>query len=125
MVRDAESHADEDKQRRSLIEDRNKLDTLVYSTEQELGRAWREAAAAEKGQLDEALAAAKKALEGEDHGAIKSALENLTKTSHKLAEVMYQQTASSGGGQPQQPGGEAPSQDGVIDAEYVDVDKKD
>jgi molecular chaperone DnaK len=125
MVRDAESHADEDKQRRALIEDRNKLDTLVYSSEKSLGEHAQKLPAAEKSQLDDALAAAKKALEGEDHGAIKSALENLTKASHKLAEVMYQQTPTGGGAQAQQPGGDRPSEDGVIDAEYVDVDKKD
>jgi molecular chaperone DnaK len=128
MVRDAESHADEDKQRRALIEDRNKLDTLVYSTEKSLGEHAQKLPAAEKSQLDDALAAAKTALEGEDHGAIKSALESLTKASHKLAEVIYQQTAAGGGAQSQpaqQPGGARPSEDGVIDAEYVDVDKKD
>jgi molecular chaperone DnaK len=126
MVRDAESHADEDKKRRALIEDRNRLDTLVYSTEKSLGEHGEKLAAGDRSQLDDALAAAKKALEGEDHGAIRSALDNLTKVSHKLAETMYQQTAGAGA-QSQQPGGaheQRPADDGVIDAEYVDVDNK-
>lgn len=126
MVRDAESHADEDKKRRALIEDRNRLDTLVYSTEKSLGEHGSKLAAGDRSQLEDALAAAKKALEGEDHGAIQSALDTLTKVSHKLAETMYQQTAGAGG-QSQQPGGaqqQRPSDDGVIDAEYVDVDNK-
>jgi molecular chaperone DnaK len=126
MVRDAESHAGEDKKRRALIEDRNRLDTLVYSTEKSLGEHGEKLAAGDRSQLDDALAAAKKALEGEDHGAIQSALDNLTKVSHKLAETMYQQTAGAGA-QSQQPGGaqqQRPADDGVIDAEYVDVDNK-
>jgi molecular chaperone DnaK len=126
MVRDAESHADEDKKRRALIEDRNRLDTLVYSTEKSLGEHGEKLAAGDRSQLDDALAAAKKALEGEDHDAIRSALDNLTKVSHKLAETMYQQTAGAGA-QSQQPGGaheQRPADDGVIDAEYVDVDNK-
>ena len=78
------------------------------------------------GELDSALADAKRALEGEDHGAIKSAFERLTQASHKLAEAMYQRASGAGAGA----AGEAPpppaggAEDGVIDAEYVDVDKK-
>src|SRR5687767_9885574 len=127
MVKDAESHAGEDKQRRQLVEDRNRLDSLVYSTEKSLGEHQDKLGAAERGELDSALADAKRALEGEDHGAIKSAFERLTQASHKLAEAMYQRAsgapAGAAGEAPQQPpaGG---AEDGVIDAEYVDVDKK-
>jgi molecular chaperone DnaK len=129
MVRDAESHADEDKKRRSLIEDRNRLDTLVYSTEKSLGEHGQKMQAGERSQLEDAVASAKKALEGEDHDAIKSALDTLTKASHKLAETMYQQAAAGGAGAGSQGQAgtrpERPADEGVIDAEYVDVDKKD
>src|SRR5688572_20701027 len=127
MVKDAESHAGEDKQRRQLVEDRNRLDSLVYSTEKSLGEHQDKLGAAERGELDSALSDAKKALEGEDQGAIKSAFERLTQASHKLAEAMYQRASGAGAGA----AGEAPppppaggAEDGVIDAEYVDVDKK-
>jgi molecular chaperone DnaK len=129
MVRDAETHADEDKQRRQLVEDRNRLDSLVYSTEKSLGEHQDKLGAAERGELESALADAKKALEGEDHGAIKSAFERLTQASHKLAEAMYQR-ASAGGPGAGAPGAAPPpppsdgADEGVIDAEYVDVDKK-
>jgi molecular chaperone DnaK len=128
MVKDAEAHATEDKQRREMIEDRNRLDTLVYGTQKTFDEHKEKLGAAEKGELEAAFEAGKKALEGEDHGAIKAALERLTKASHKLAEVMYQQTSSSGAGPASTSGGDASPagakpNDDVIDAEYVDVDK--
>jgi len=134
MVRDAESHASEDKQRRQAVEARNHLDTLVYSTEKGLGEHREKLGSAERAELDEALAAAKKALEGEDAAAISAASEQLTKASHKLAEAMYRQTAASepaGGGAPGggaaggSGGQEGKGGDEVIDAEFVDVESKD
>ncbi len=133
MVKDAESHAGEDKQRRQMIEDRNRLDSLVYSTEKNLGEHKDKLGASERGDLESALADAKKALEGEYHEAIKSSLERLTQASHKLAEAMYQRASGApsgaagapGAGATSPPPGTGPADDGVIDAEYVDVDKKE
>jgi len=133
MVKDAEAHASEDKQRREMIEDRNRLDTLVYGTQKTFDEHKEKLGAAEKGELEAALVAGKQALEGEDHPSIKAGLERLTKASHKLAEVMYQQAGSGGAGAAGggaaagagagPAGGSAKPNDDVIDAEYVDVDK--
>jgi molecular chaperone DnaK len=143
MVKDAEAHATEDKARREMIEDRNRLDTLVYGTQKTFDEHKEKLGAAEKGELEAAFEDGKKALEGEDHGAIKTALDRLTKASHKLAEVMYQKTSAAGSGAAGSgaagsgaagsgaagagadagaSGGTKPNDD-VIDAEYVDVDK--
>jgi molecular chaperone DnaK len=135
MVKEAESHRGEDQERRKQVEARNKLDGLVYSTEKTYDEHKEKLGPDEKGELERALADAKKALEGDDASAMDQAAERLTKASHKLAEVMYRQQQGGGagptpGGAPGagQPGGagsgSAGSADEVIDAEYVDVDEK-
>jgi molecular chaperone DnaK len=135
MVKEAESHRGEDQERRKQVEARNKLDGLVYSTEKTYDEHKEKLGPDEKGELERALADAKKALEGDDASAMDQAAERLTKASHKLAEVMYRQ--QQGGGEGPTPGGApgagqsggagggaAGSADEVIDAEYVDVDEK-
>ncbi|QQR75708.1 MAG: molecular chaperone DnaK [Holophagales bacterium] len=125
MVHDAEAHADEDKKRRALVEARNQLDTLVYSTDKGLGEHKEKLGAAERAELDEAIAEARKALEGDDADAIAKAHTRLTQASHKLAEAMYRQTAgaSPAGGEGAASPDAGKSSD-VIDAEFVDVDNK-
>jgi molecular chaperone DnaK len=135
MVKEAEAHSDEDKQRRRQVEARNQLDSLVYNTQKTYDEHKEKVGAAEKGQIEEALTAARKALEGEDTEAMERAGEQLTQASHKLAEMMYQQEAqgggapgagaagtAAGGGRPS--GGAGSASDEVIDAEYVDVGEK-
>ncbi len=129
MVREAESHRSEDQERRKQVEARNKLDSLVYSTEKTYDEHKEKLGPDEKGELEQALAGAKKALEGDEAAQMDSAAERLTKASHKLAEVMYRQQQAGGGeaggpapggpgaGAGQQSGGAA---DEVIDAEYVE-----
>ena len=134
MVKDAESHSDEDKKRRETVEARNRLDSLVYSTEKTYEENREKLSADDKGALETALAEAKKALEGDDADAIRAAAGKLEQASHKLAEAMYrqaqaEQAAGGGGAQPGggggEPGGEAGAgEDEVIDAEYVDVEEK-
>ncbi len=134
MVKEAESHRGEDQERRKQVEARNKLDGLVYSTEKTYDEHKEKLGPDEKGELERALADAKKALEGDDASAMDQAAERLTKSSHKLAEVMYRQQqgggagsapgGAPGAGQPGGAGGGAGSADEVIDAEYVDVDEK-
>ncbi len=129
MVKDAEAHGEEDKRRRQQVEARNRLDSLVYSTEKTYEEHKEKLGAAEKGQLEEALAEAKKALEQDELETLERAAGRLTQASHKLAEAVYRQTGAEAG--PQGGGGAAaggagPSgapSDEVIDAEYVDVDK--
>jgi molecular chaperone DnaK len=134
LVRDAEAHRSEDQERRKQVEVRNQLDGLIYSTEKTFDEHKEKLGPDDKGELERAIVEARQALEGSETAAMESAVERLTKASHKLAEVMY---AQQGGGQPggapgapgagtagggSQPG--AGSSDEVIDAEYVDVDEK-
>ncbi|MEM7581981.1 MAG: molecular chaperone DnaK [Acidobacteriota bacterium] len=125
MVRDAEEHASEDKERREKVEARNQLDSLVYSTEKSLGEHKDKLGADDVGQLESALEEAKKALENDDLDEIKAATEKLTQASHKLAEIMYQAAAQEQAeGAPDAAGEAAAKDDDVIDAEVVDVDSK-
>jgi molecular chaperone DnaK len=135
MVKEAEMHRSEDQERRKQVEARNKLDSLVYSTEKTYDEHKEKLGPDEKGQLEQAIVAAKKALEGEDAAAMEQAAQRLTEASHKLAEIMYrtqQQGGAAGPGGPGGPGGPTggagagagKAADEVIDAEYVDVDEK-
>jgi molecular chaperone DnaK len=131
MAKDAEAHSAEDKTKREEIEARNQLDSMVYSIEKMLREHGDKISGSERGDVEHALAEAKKALEGGDAKAMNSARERLTQASHKLAEAMYRQAQPQGGAGPQAgppPEGEgeakAKKDEGVIDAEYVDVDEK-
>jgi molecular chaperone DnaK len=130
MVREAESHADEDKRKREEIEARNKADSLVYQTEKMLNEHRSKLSDSDAKSVEAAIADTKKALEGSDVDAINRAADALTQASHKVAEAMYKSGAQAGGG-----GGGADAQgapgaktgdksDDVIDAEYVDADDK-
>jgi molecular chaperone DnaK len=118
MVKDAEAHAADDKKRRELAEARNQLDSLVYTTEKSLKEYTDKIDSGEKQNIEDAIAKAKKSLESNDVGAIKAAQEELTRSSHKLAEAMY---AKAGGGAQEGPK-KAPED--VVDADYEDVSKK-
>jgi molecular chaperone DnaK len=122
MVADAQSHAEEDKAQREAIEARNRADTLVYTTEKTLAENKEKLSAAEIEPVEQALAAAKKALEGGDHAAIDAAASELTKAAHKLAEVLYQKAGPApGAAAPGEPEAGPKKGDGdVIDAEVVD-----
>jgi molecular chaperone DnaK len=133
MAKEAESHASEDKAKREEIEARNQLDGLVYQVEKTLKEHGDKITADEKGQVEAAVADAKKALEGTDAAAMNAAREKLTQASHKLAEAMYKATqppaegAAGAGPQasgPQNGAADKKKDEGVIDAEYVDVEDK-
>jgi molecular chaperone DnaK len=133
MAKEAESHASEDKAKREEIEARNQLDGLVYQVEKTLKEHGDKITADEKGQVEAAVADAKKALEGTDAAAMNAAREKLTQASHKLAEAMYKATqppaegAAGAGPQasgPQNGASDKKKDEGVIDAEYVDVEDK-
>jgi molecular chaperone DnaK len=132
MMKDAESHADEDKKRREEIETRNKADQAVYGAERVIKDAGDKMTAADRQAIETAMEAVKKANEGTDVDALNRALEQLTQAQHKAAESLYRQQApgaggagptdggaSAGGGQPSS---EQKSGD-VIDAEVVDEGK--
>src|SRR5689334_827594 len=97
MAREADSHAEEDKQKREEIEARNQLDGFVYNVEKMLKEHGDKISGEEKSTVESALADAKKALEGTDPGAMNSARERLVQASHKLAEVMYKAAQPQGG----------------------------
>ncbi|GAB7024962.1 molecular chaperone DnaK [Geotalea toluenoxydans] len=127
MVREAESHASEDKKKRELIEARNQADSLAYSTEKSLSEFGDKIDAAEKQKIEEGLAALKKAMEGNDADAIKKASDELMQASHKLAEAVYAKAQPAG---EEQAGaaaheGEAKGEK-VVDADFEEVkeDKK-
>ena len=130
MMRDAESHSAEDATKRDEIEARNRLDGLVYQMEKTLNEN-REKVSAVAGEVETAIADAKKALEEGGVERLNNAFNSLQSVSHKMAEALYQQTgtqtdtetgeqsSAAGASTGSQGGGE----DNVIDAEYVDVDE--
>ena len=130
MAKEAEAHASEDKEKREEIDARNQLDGLVYNIEKMLKDSGEKVQAADKTEVEEVLAESKKVLEGTPTSAkLKAAHEKLTHASHKLAEVLYKANAASatqggpGAAGPEQPA-EEKKDEGVIDAEYVDVEEK-
>ncbi len=137
MMKDAESHSAEDEKKKAAIEARNRLDGLVYSVEKTLGENKDKLDAAAAGEIESAIAESRTALGGEDVDAMNNAFERLQTASHKLAEVLYSQTAQAGAGAGDEQASSASagaegesvpsgSDDGdVIDAEYVDVEPDD
>ena len=120
MVKDAESHAEEDKKRKDEIEVRNQVDSLAYSTEQTVKDLGDKVPEDQKKAVEEAVAEAKTALDGSDIEAIKKAGEKLTEVGQKLAEIVYAdaqaQTAGNNGA------ASNPSEPDVVDADYEVVD---
>jgi molecular chaperone DnaK len=132
MVKDAQSHTEEDKKRRRLAEARNQADTMIYTTEKNLTEHGDKIGEEEKTKITEAIAAARKAMEGDDPAAVESAVQALTTASHKLAEEMYKKASAAGGGAAAGAGPEADAGQGnggaktdekVVDAEFEEVDK--
>ena len=128
MVKEAESHADEDKRKREEIEAKNRADSTVYQVEKALSENRGKISEEDARAVDAALADAKKALEEGGVERINKAVEALNQASHKVFEAMYRSGAPNpDGGSPGADGAasKGPKPDGdVIDAEYVDVDDK-
>ncbi len=138
MMKDAESHSAEDEKKKAAVEARNRLDGLVYSVEKTLSENKDKLDSAASAEIEAAIGESKTALGGEDVDAMNNAFERLQTASHKLAEVLYSQTAAPGGeaasdGQASSAsaggdgGSTAASADegDVIDAEYIDVETDD
>ncbi len=126
LVKDAELHAEEDKKKKEIVEARNSADALIYSTEKSIKELGDKVDSATKSKVEDATAALKKAMEGEDAEEIKRLSEELTQVSHKLAEAMYQQAsaadqqAGADAGAEGHAGGAAPDED-VVDADFEEV----
>jgi molecular chaperone DnaK len=133
MTKDAQSHADEDQKNREKIESKNKLDNLIYNTEKILKENRDKISDADASSLDAALSKAKSSLETATEAAdLNAAAEELTRASHRLAEIMYQKTAGQtpphadpGAGASGAGAKSGKKEDEVIDAEYVDMDKNE
>jgi molecular chaperone DnaK len=135
LVKDAEAHTEEDKKKRELVELKNQADTLIYSTEKNLSEHGDKIEEEEKTNITTAIDALKKSLEEADIEAVKTAMQNLTTASHKLAEEMYKK-ASADAAEPAGPGSDGESgptasgseeasggEEKVVDAEFEEVDK--
>ncbi len=130
LVKDAEMHAEEDKKKKELAESRNQADTLIYSTEKTVKELGDKVESGLKSDIEGAIERLRKAMETTDAAEIKRLSEELTTTSHKLAEKMYSQASQQGAG----PGGPGPDpgaqagpgggrkpDDDVVDADFEEV----
>jgi len=134
LVKDAEAHTEEDKKKRELVELKNQADTLIYSTEKNVSEHGDKISEEDKTNITTAIDALKKSLEESDLEGIKTAMQNLTTASHKLAEEMYKKAsedAASTGTGPDSDSGTTNSgseeasggDEKVVDAEFEEVDK--
>jgi len=127
MMRDAESHAEDDRRKKQLAEARNEADTLTYSVEKSLKDYGDKLTESEKRDIQDALEKCKKAKDTSNEiSEIKSAIEDLTRVSHKLAEHIYRaagaQAGAGAGAAGQQAGAKVPEEE-VVEAEFEDIDK--
>jgi molecular chaperone DnaK len=134
MVKDAEAHAEEDRKRKEEVDVRNQLDNLIYGTDKTLKESKEKLSAEDVKATEDALARAREAVQSGDVNRMRPAMDEVTKASHKLAEILYKQT-TAGGQQAGQPGAEQQQQqqqsaqgggrsnDDVVDVEFEDVKK--
>ena len=121
MIKDAETHAEEDKQRREAAEVRNNAETLVYQTEKVLVDQSENIEEADRVDIDAALDALKVALEGEDLEALRAATETLTTVSQAFGQKLYEAAAAQAGAE--NTGAPVDGDDDVVDAEIVEEDE--
>ncbi len=123
MVKDSETHSEEDQNKRELAETRNRLDSLLYEVNKNLVESKDKVSEEDVKNIETALEEGREALKSDDTETMNTAIENITQASHKLAEILDQQTQEAAGGegadaQAGSPGGE--SDEDVVDAEYTD-----
>ena len=121
MMSDTESHAEEDKKRKALIEAKNQADSMVYATEKSLKEVGDKVDEATRKNVETAIEKVKKSMTGDDVDAIKADVEALTQASHKLAEIMYSQASKEQGGSGPGAGAAGPKDDNVVDADFEEV----
>jgi len=131
MVKDAESHSDEDKKKRKLIDVRNQADSLIYSTEKSLKENAESVGEEDKKAIEASVVLLREAMNGDDATAIEGEIQSLNKAAHKLAEAMYAKAsaqagtgAATGTGGGAQPDGDGKGQTVDADFEVVDEEKK-
>jgi molecular chaperone DnaK len=126
MVKDAESHAEEDKKRKAEVEAKNHAEALIHATEKAVTEHGAKVGEGERRAIENAMADLKEALKGNDAGAITAKTNALAQASMKLGEAMYKQAQESGSASAG-PGGAtgadgAGKKDDVVDAEFTEVD---
>jgi molecular chaperone DnaK len=125
MVKEAESHAEEDKKRRELVEIKNQGEALVHSTERMLKDFGDKVPAGDKALVETAVSDLKTALQGEDKDTIKQKTDALAQTSMKLGEAMYQASQGQAGGASGGPSADAGPDDKVVDVDFEEVKDDD
>jgi molecular chaperone DnaK len=121
MVKDAESHASEDKRRRELVDAKNHGEAMIHTAQKSLAEFGTKVAESDKSAIEAAISALKSALEGEDTEAIKARTNDLVQASMKLGEAMYKAQAAGPGPE----GAHADTKDDVIDADFKEVGPDD
>ena len=125
MVKEAEANADADKKRREQVEARNATEAMVHQVERSLSEHGDKMPAADKGEVEAALAAGKSALEGTDADALKQAHDRLSQAAMKIGQAAYQaQADAAAGAQPGTQPQQAPGGEHVVDAEFEEVDER-
>jgi len=137
LIKEAESHSEDDKKKRDLVEARNHADSLIYQTERSLKDLGDKVDASTRSDVESKINALKEVMKSEDSAEIKKVSEELMQASHKLAETMYQQASGGQPGGPEAgpgaagPGAEGASQSGpaggdddVVDADFEEVKEK-
>lgn len=129
LVKDAELHSEEDKKRREAVELKNQANSLIYGTEKNLQEHGEKISEEDKTKIQEAIDGMKKAVEGDDVEAMKTAMQALTTASHKLAEEMYKKTTAEsttedGAGATGGASDGKEENEKVVDAEFEEVDKE-
>ena len=128
MVKDAEAHAEEDRQARELVEARNLAENLVYSTKKSMEELGDKVEDQEKQDIEAAITGVEEAVKGDDKGVIEEKTQKLTEVAGKLAERAYQQAAAAGGdadgggGDKPADGNSGAGDENVVDAEFEEVD---
>ncbi len=127
MVKDAEAHADDDKERRKLVEARNQAETLVHSAEKTLSEHGDKVSEADRSAIELAIAQLKEAAEAEDPNVedIEAKSETLAQASMKLGEAMYQAEAEAGDAGDDDTGSQASGDDDVVDADFEEIQDDD
>jgi molecular chaperone DnaK len=127
LVKEAETHAEEDKMKKEVVDARNAADALIYTTEKTMNEQGDRVDSATRGEVEGAVNSLKRAMENEDTAEIKRLTEALTQASHKLAASIYEQASQAasqqGGPSPDDMGQQGPSRsdEDVVDAEYREV----
>jgi molecular chaperone DnaK len=122
MVKEAEAHAEEDKRRKELVEARNEADAIVYTTEKALNEAAFPVPPDVKTEVEQAVAALKDAVKGEDVQRIRQAIQRTTQAASRLAEAMSRASTAQPSGSGTSSGTD--SEPGVVDAEFEEVDER-